>query len=988
MTSFWAKMKAKDTASKSNLSRSSVRPNLAGSNDDLFASYDDDDDTSMDDEKPLATIDSIWKCEKIIKEDNGWTCTWCNKRYKNTNEARAIVHLSKLKLPVGDGQAICKASISAKYQERYAKLAHAKANNIQSKKCIKRDIASVAASDASRRGQQLSEQRIKRRKDYNIIHTKSPADPVSEITNSLETANTGSSLQASVSYTQAKLCVDSSGHLDVEARKETLDMAIANFLFCEGLAFRLAESPYLLQVINCARKCPKNYQPPGRTQVSGSLLNLAYNDCLKLGRDQLLNNSVGHHGLALLGDGATIKKMPLFNILVSGADGPPIVRRIEDSTDELRDGHGKTGGRIGDKCLSVMIDLDPQRCLFDCCFFDGASNVQKAGQLLESEFPRISVFHGAEHVISLFFNDLFNKIPPIKKLVSQYRMLYKVFGSGCCHKAYALFTENAENTTGTKIGLIRAAETRMAGYWYCFHRLLRLKNALAQTVMSPHWSDINSPALPRMKKIKIEELCKSRVFFESIKMLVATMYPVIRVLRLSDRNKAGMDKLYYHTQRTTDLLYKNVDALASALSAFDDYEKEIGYESDNESDDEGEVSNDTDDDSVCDDSCDEDTIKDIILDRWNHRKASLNHDFAIVGWMCSVVPEIYNHCSLKNLKPEHHQAFERVARKLLNGPHIKPSALNLLVCEAIDALSKFRRKEGHYANKMYWESQYIESQDSHKWHQTFSGMFYAAFTKVACRVTSKILGIGSAERAWGDVKHLKQGKRSHLGHGSVEKQSIIYGQSCLKRSCEREEHSGHKIWNMDELDDGKILKEIDDYMKPPTDNDVTESNDSDSSDIEQARNSLFLTNVDRRRDFKAYIEDVEKDVWLKKRHDDHLFKLRSKYRGMRYICPDNLKGYTIDNVDWFQEKDTGRNKKYYVVHGYSKNSSCRESDKWDKMLINEDLHLQIRICQQDPLIKCLDENGYEINREVEIEDNFYMNEELIKKLKVGWPAMK
>jgi hypothetical protein len=32
----------------------------------------------------------------------------------------------------------------------------------------------------------------------------------------------------------------------------------------------------------------------------------------------------------------------------------------------------------------------------------------------------------------------------------------------------------------------------------------------------------------------------------------------------------------------------------------------------------------------------------------------------------------------------------------------------------------------------------------------------------ACIVCSKLLGIGSAERSWGGVKHLKTNKRSHI----------------------------------------------------------------------------------------------------------------------------------------------------------------------------------------------------------------------------------
>ena len=45
---------------------------------------------------------------------------------------------------------------------------------------------------------------------------------------------------------------------------------------------------------------------------------------------------------------------------------------------------------------------------------------------------------------------------------------------------------------------------------------------------------------------------------------------------------------------------------------------------------------------------------------------------------------------------------------------------------------------------------------------------------VGCRTTSKNLGVGSAERGWGDTKQIKDGKRSGLGAESIEKHSILF----------------------------------------------------------------------------------------------------------------------------------------------------------------------------------------------------------------------
>ena len=46
----------------------------------------------------------------------------------------------------------------------------------------------------------------------------------------------------------------------------------------------------------------------------------------------------------------------------------------------------------------------------------------------------------------------------------------------------------------------------------------------------------------------------------------------------------------------------------------------------------------------------------------------------------------------------------------------------------------------------------------------------------------KNLGIGSAERSWGDVKTIKPGKRSDLGSDISEKQNIVYTYVCIEEA--------------------------------------------------------------------------------------------------------------------------------------------------------------------------------------------------------------
>ncbi len=73
--------------------------------------------------------------------------------------------------------------------------------------------------------------------------------------------------------------------------------------------------------------------------------------------------------------------------------------------------------------LEGEVDKNKRKCagIVDLVLFDGASNVQNAGELLKVKFPRITVGHGAEHVVSLFFSDVYKNVSYMHELC------------GCCN---------------------------------------------------------------------------------------------------------------------------------------------------------------------------------------------------------------------------------------------------------------------------------------------------------------------------------------------------------------------------------------------------------------------------------------------------------------------------------------------------------------------------------------------------------------------------
>jgi hypothetical protein len=74
----------------------------------------------------------------------------------------------------------------------------------------------------------------------------------------------------------------------------------------------------------------------------------------------------------------------------------------------------------------------------------------------------------------------------MKAFIGFYKKVYGLFGSGSHHAPHAIrMRQSRHHNNGSPIGLIRAADTRMAGYIIAFHRLLGMKPAIESTIASP-----------------------------------------------------------------------------------------------------------------------------------------------------------------------------------------------------------------------------------------------------------------------------------------------------------------------------------------------------------------------------------------------------------------------------------------------------------------------------------------------------------------------
>ncbi len=73
-----------------------------------------------------------------------------------------------------------------------------------------------------------------------------------------------------------------------------------------------------------------------------------------------------------------------------------------------------------------MMKIDPSKSCLKQILFDGAANVQKVGQIMQSYFPQTQVTQGTEHVVSLVVGK-FVLLPSIR----EYSKFVRVVSNMC-----------------------------------------------------------------------------------------------------------------------------------------------------------------------------------------------------------------------------------------------------------------------------------------------------------------------------------------------------------------------------------------------------------------------------------------------------------------------------------------------------------------------------------------------------------------------------
>jgi hypothetical protein len=196
--------------------------------------------------------------------------------------------------------------------------------------------------------------------------------------------------------------------------EEELHIAIAHWIAAHCLPFSMSEDALFMRILAKARATNHKYVPPTRYQVAGRLLDANFAAYQKDSLDSLLAD-VDTYGVSIFGDGATIVKTPMINILASSPTNPSCVLDVVDCSNHMLTAGKKDAWYIAKQILPIMRNIDPNKNRIHVVAFDGAYNVQKAGELLREHYPQITVLQGIEHTVATIIGKWVG-LRPIKTL--------------------------------------------------------------------------------------------------------------------------------------------------------------------------------------------------------------------------------------------------------------------------------------------------------------------------------------------------------------------------------------------------------------------------------------------------------------------------------------------------------------------------------------------------------------------------------------------
>jgi hypothetical protein len=341
---------------------------------------------------------------------------------------------------------------------------------------------------------------------------------------------------------------------------------------------------------------------------------------------------------------------------------------------------------------------------------------------------------------------------------------------------------------------------------------------------------------------------------------------------------------------------------------------------------------------------------------WEKRKPQLISDFAVLGWLVSVVPEI--RLDSKDYNGDERERAVKALKQLWYPMSAIEEDFQRNLNTFFYQLGLFHNKEGVYETPRIWNDTNALTGQSHLWHKEHTMRFeFTSLGFTACRVASKILGIGAAERSWGDVKRIIGDRRLSMSSKKIHQQSVIYTSNCIqakKQELTVDKHSW-KEWDLksDEFNihlEQRALAEQKDDTEP-------------GATTVKTNNSFFGHFIESgkigagRRLFKAFEEEAIEGNHAKQ---DTVVEaaILSKYGGL-YLADPDIDGKAvvlkINQKELLYQSDKRGANRTYCVYGMSPGETNITKDT-ELFVVDKSLIDRV-VCAENDMLNVVDQTG-------------------------------
>jgi hypothetical protein len=108
----------------------------------------------------------------------------------------------------------------------------------------------------------------------------------------------------------------SSVNMDIrQSNNARVEMAIADFFHAQNIPDAVVESPEFKRLVRQCCLVDSTFVIPNKKKIGGELLDINFANIKEINKTNLLKEAAVF-GVVIMGDGATIHRMPLLNILV------------------------------------------------------------------------------------------------------------------------------------------------------------------------------------------------------------------------------------------------------------------------------------------------------------------------------------------------------------------------------------------------------------------------------------------------------------------------------------------------------------------------------------------------------------------------------------------------------------------------------------------------------------------------------------------------